>query len=313
MKKNLYLIAILIFALLVTSCGTPAPEVTEQAPVAPVNASPEQTITIGVVSDDPADEIATFQPLADYLAKNLADQNILADRIVVTATPEDMAAKLKSGEVDLYFESPYGAVLAYENAGAIPLLRRWKGGIGEYYGVIVTLKSSNLARLSDLQGKMIAFEDAGSTSGYILPKALFVSQGFTLAEKPEATSSVNPDEVGYYFTGSTENSFALLLAGKVDAVAVQFDDYDELPADQKDQTEVIGKTQAVPRHLVMASPKLTSTLRQAIINVLMNMENSEEGLSLLAATEETARFDLFPPLGPEKTMTGLQEIFNVVK
>lgn len=313
MKKNLYLITTLIFALIATSCGTPAPEVTEQAPVVPVNASPEQTITIGIVSDDPADEIATFQPLADYLAKNLADQNILTGKVVVTATLEDMQAKLKSGEVDLFFESPYGAVQAYENAGAIPLLRRWKKGIGEYYGEIVTLKSNNYSSLSNLLGKIIAFEDSGSTSGYILPKSLFVSQGFTLTEKPEATSSVNPDEVGYYFTGSTENSFALLLAGKVDAVAVQFDDYADLPADQKDQTKVIGKTQAVPRHLVMASPKLNSPLRQAIINVLVNMENSEEGLSLLAATEETARFDLFPPLGPEKTMTGLQEIFNVVK
>lgn len=314
MKKNFYLLAIVIFALLFTSCGTPAPTVEEQAPVAaPVSASPEQTISIGVVSDDPADEIETFQPLADYLAKNLADQNILAGKVVVTTTFEDMTAKLKSGEVDLFFESPYGAVQAYENAGAIPLLRRWKGGIGEYYAEIITLKSNNYNSLSDLKGKMIAFEEPTSTSGHILPKSLFISQGFTITEKTEAVSIVEPEEVGYYFTGSTENSLALLLAGKIDAVAVQFDDYEELPADQKDQTRVIGKTQSVPRHMVMASPTLIPALRQAIINILVKMENSDEGLSLLAATEETARFDLFPPLGPEKTMAQLQEIFGVVR
>jgi len=313
MKKNLYLIAILVFALLVTSCGTSAPEVTEQAPVAPVNASPEQTIAIGVVSDDPADEIATFQPLADYLAQKLADQNILAGKIVITTTIEDMETKLKSSEVDLYFDSPYGAVQAYENAGAIPLLRRWKGGIGEYYSVIVVLQSSGFNRISDLRGKMVAFEDPGSTSGYILPKALFVNQGFTATEKLEATSSVDSEEIGYFFAGSTENAFALLLAGRIDAVAIQFDDYEEFPADQKDQTKVLAQTQAVPRHMVMASPMMSDALLQAVSTVLLDMENSEEGLAMLASTEKTARFDQFPPLGPEGTIKELQELFSVVR
>ena len=313
MKKNLYLVTIIIFALIAAGCGTSAPEVVEQAPVAPVNASPEQTITIGVVSDDPADEIATFQPLADYLAQKLADQNILAGKVVVTATLEDMEAKLKSGEVDLFFESPYGAVQAYENASAIPMLRRWKGGIGEYYSVIVSLNSGSVNQISDLKGGMVAFEDVGSTSGYILPKALFVSQGFTATEKQEATSSVEVEEIGYFFAGSTENAFALLLDGRIDAVAMQLDDYEEFPTDQKDQTKVIAQTQAVPRHMVMASPTLDDAFRQAISAVLLDMENSEEGLAMLALTEETTRFDQFPPLGPEGTMKELEELFSFVR
>jgi phosphonate transport system substrate-binding protein len=312
MKKNLYLIMILIFALIATGCSA-SPEVTEQAPIAPVNASPEQTITIGVVSDDPADEIATFQPLADYLAKKLAGQNILAGKIVVAATPEEMAAKLESGEVDLFFESPYGAVQAYEEASAIPLLRRWKGGIDEYYAVIVTLNSGSINRLGDLNGKMIAFEDPTSTSGYILPKALFAKQGYTVAEKNEATASVEPEEIGYFFAGSTENALALLLANKVDAVAVQSDDYEDFPPEQKDQTKVIGQTQAVPRHLVMASPRLKAAFLKAISAVLTDMENSEEGMSVLELTEQTTRFDVFPPLGPQQTMVGLVELFSAVR
>lgn len=313
MNKNLYLTAIVVFSLLFAGCSPSAPQVDEQAPAVAVKAPPEQTITIGVVSDDPADAIATFQPLAEYLAKKLADQNILASKVVVTATVEDMEAKLKSGEVDLYFESPYGAAQAYEDVGAIPLLRRWKGGIGEYYSVIVVLKSGGINGVSSLKGKMVAFEDSGSTAGYILPKALLLDQGFITTEKQEPTSSVAPDEIGYFFSGSTENSLALLLAGKIYAAAVQFDDYEELPAEQLDQIKVIAKTQAVPRHMVMASPTLSVTLRKAISAVLLDMENTEEGLAMLAQTEKTTRFDEFPPLGPARTINALVELFSTVQ
>lgn len=312
MNKNLFLILMLVFTLVFAGCSPAAPQVDEQAPAVAVKAPPEQTITIGIVSDDPADAIATFQPLAGYLAEKLADQNILAGKVVVTATVEDMEAKLISGEVDLYFESPYGATQAYEAVGAVPLLRRWKGGIGEYYSVIVALKSSGISGVSGLKGKMVAFEDPTSTSGYILPKALFENQGFTTTEKQEATSSVAQEEIGYFFSGSTDNSIALLLAGKINAAAIQFDDYEELPADQKDQTKVIVKTQAVPRHMVMASPKLSAAFRRAISAVLLDMENSEDGLAMLALTEETTRFDDFPPLGPARTINELVELFSSV-
>lgn len=314
MKKNLYIIAILIFALIATSCGTTAPKVEEQAPVAaPVNASPEQTITIGLVSDDPAEEFEVFQPLADYLAQNLADQNILTGNVVVVATLEDMEVKLKSGEVDLFIESPFGAVDVYENAGAVPVARRWKKGVGEYYSVIITLKSGNINQLNNLRGKMVAFDDPVSTSGYILPKALIVERGFTMTEKSEPAASVEADEIGYYFAQSAENSIALLLANQIDAMGIELSDYEELPADQQDQTKIIAETQAVPRHMVMGSPTLDAALLQAITDVLLGMENSEEGLAVLELNEKTARFDLFPPLGPEKTMSELVELFNIVR
>lgn len=310
MKIYQYVSFVILAALLLSSCGT-TPEAQEQVAVAPVNASDEQTITIGVVSDDPADKIATFQPLADYLAQHLADQNILAGRVVVTATLDDMSAKLKTGEVDLYLESPYGAVQAYEQAGAVPLLRRWKGGISEYYGVIIALKSSNFNGLSGLRGKMVAFEDPTSTTGYFLPKALVLSRGMNMTEKTEAGSSVGAEEVGYFFAGSNENALALLLAKRIDAVAMQFDDYEEFSEAQREQTEIIGKTQSVPRHIVMASPLLNGSLMEAISSVLLGMENSEAGLAMLELTEATTRFDQFPPLGPERTMAELVELFSV--
>jgi len=45
-------------------------------------------------------------------------------------------------------------------------LRSWKGGAAEYWSVILTERRSGINSLQDLLGKIIAFEDAGSTSAY---------------------------------------------------------------------------------------------------------------------------------------------------
>ncbi len=301
-------ILLMVMALLLVGCGaeatpvSPAPE----ANAAPVNASAEQTITIGVISDDPAEKIALFQLTAEYLAEHLSNNGILASKVVVTASQEEMNAKLIAGEVDIFFESPYGAIQAYQQAGAVPLLRRWKKGVSEYYSVIVVSASSSINSIAGLQGKMIAFEDAGSTSGYFLPKSFLEENQYQLSAKPDESSSVSADEIGYFFTGSLENSLALLLANKIDAMALQAGDFEDLSEGEGEELKIIGQTTAVPRHIVLVSPQMPDALRDAVRDVLINMENSDEGLEVLLLTEKTVRFD---PL-PEGTIESLEVLFS---
>ena len=295
-------------ALLLTGCGaeatpvSPAPE----ANAAPVNASAEQTITIGVISNDPAEKIALFQLTAEYLAEHLTNNGILASKVVVTASQEEMNAKLIAGDVDIFFESPYGAIQAYQQAGAVPILRRWKKGVSEYYSVIVVSANSSINSIAGLQGKMIAFEDAGSTSGYFLPKSFLEENQYQLNAKSDESSSVSADEIGYIFSGSVENSLALLLVNKIDAMALQAGDFEDLSEGQKEELRIIGQTAAVPRHIVLVSPQMPDALRDAVRDVLINMENSEEGLEVLLLTEKTVRFD---PL-PEGTIESLEVLFS---
>ncbi len=306
MRTQYYLVVILVLSILVTGCGatpaTPEPE----ADIVPINASAEQTITIGIVSDDPAEKIALFQLTAEYLAKHLTNNGILASKVVVTASQEEMNAKLAAGDVDIFFESPYGAIQAYEQAGAVPILRRWKKGVSEYYSVIVVSASSSIDSIEELQGKIIAFEDIGSTSGYFLPKSFLEENQYQLSAKTDESSSVSADEIGYIFTGSPENSLALLVVNKIDAMALQAGDFEDLSEEQREELRIIGQTAAVPRHIVLVSPQMPDALRDAVRDILINMENSEEGLEVLLLTEKTVRFD---PL-PEGTIQSLEVLFS---
>lgn len=296
-------------AMILSACQ-PAP-VEIPSTLAPQQLTNEQIITIGIVSDDPAGTIEKFQPLADYLAKNLAEDGILAGQVVVSPDQDSMNSSLQDGSVDLFFESPFGAIKAYE-AGAIPLLRRWKSGIPQYHTLIVVQKESRITTIEQLMGKMIAFEDSGSTSGYLLPKAYLVNQGFTVAEKTEATSPVDGTEIGYFFTGAVENSFAQLSAGVVAAAAIQSDDFEEFSQADKDQLNIVATTPDVPRHVALVSSRMTKALRDHLVEVLMGMEQTEEGKSVLQATEKTARFDKFPD-GAVASLEALQELFAPIQ
>src|SRR6185503_10062521 len=106
--------------------------------------------------------------------------------IIVAPTAGQMIKLLEEKRVDLYMESPYPTYLINRLGAAKLLLRRWKGGIAEYRSLIFTRKENGIARLEDLRGKIIAFEDPGSTSGYFLPKLLLLKKGFSVVGKPSA-------------------------------------------------------------------------------------------------------------------------------
>ena len=69
--------------------------------------------------------------------------------------------------------------------------------------------------MDDFVGKVLAFEDPYSTSGFLLPAGTLVQQGFTLREVSRPDANVAPGEIGYYFALDEENTVELLLRGLV--------------------------------------------------------------------------------------------------
>src|SRR5258708_34707785 len=82
--------------------------------------------------------------------------------------------------------------------------------MSEYRCVIFTSKASRITRLEDLRGKMIVFEDPGSTSGYFLPKLLLFEKRFRVAEKPDLSTKVLAGEIGYIFANSEKKDVKML-------------------------------------------------------------------------------------------------------
>src|SRR6266498_2500064 len=182
-KYPLSLISLVVI-LIISGCqSTSVTPNVASTPTPAVNLTQKQVLSIGIISDDPAGTIEGFQPMIDYLAKQMSDLGIAKGEVVVTPDFDTLNAKLKSGEVDLFYETAYGALDAFENAGAIPLVRGWRKELDEYHSTIFVKKDTNITSVDDMRGHLIAFAEPDSTSGYFLPKAFLISSGYNLFER----------------------------------------------------------------------------------------------------------------------------------
>ncbi len=153
-------LGILALVITLTACGT----TTATSPTIPTStlqpaATTARNIVIGDISDKPSKKIQQLQPLADYLALKLAPFGVGAGTVKIAPDMPTMIRWLKSGEVDIYFDSPYPAMVISDQSGAQPILRRWKDGVAEYNSIVFVRNDSGIASVTELKGHMLGDDE----------------------------------------------------------------------------------------------------------------------------------------------------------
>ena len=268
-----------------------------------------ETISLGMVSEKPRERIEEYRDFVNYLARKLSSTPGIKGSVVVARTAPQLAKLLEEKKIDFYMDSAYPTFLINEQTGGKLLLRRWKRGVSEYRSLLFTRRDSGITRLEDLRGKIIAFEDPGSTSGYFLPKALLLRRGFPLAEKSSLQANVSPKEIGYLFAhGSEENVVNWVLLRKVAAGAFSNNDFDELDEKRKAELVILAETEKITRHLLSVRKDLGPALVNRLKEILLSMHNDEEGRKILKKADKTTKFDLLPG-GEEMVYQKIRELF----
>jgi phosphonate transport system substrate-binding protein len=255
-----------------------------------------KTITLGIVAETHRKEIeAHFQDFVRYLAGKLSSGSAIEGRIAMAPTQPRLAQLLTEKKADFYMESPYPTYLINDVYGAGKLLlRRWKGGMSEYESLIFTKKNGATKHLEDLRGRIIAFEDPGSTSGHFLPKLFLSRKGFKLSAKTGTEANLSPGEVGYIFAYSQDKLVDLVLTEQVAAGAFSNDDYATLDAGKKSDITILAQTDRLPRHLLSIRRDLAPALADRLEKLLLSMDQDAEGRRILQKTDGTTKFDTLP-------------------
>ncbi len=213
--KPLFLVMslLLVLALTLGACATPAEAPTE-APAPPTEAPPPPP------TEEPMPEIGTpdhpikvlFVPSVDanmivsggeVMADALNEATGLTFEVVVptsyAATIEEMCA---SPDDTIGFIPAFGYVLANDLCGVDVSQRAVRRGWGVYWTMFVVGRDSDIQELADLEGKKWAYPDAGSTSGYLVPKVMLDEAGITTGETLEAGG--HPQSVRAVYTGEAD-------------------------------------------------------------------------------------------------------------
>lgn len=299
-------------SLLIFAIAALLPVLTPGAPNAAQTAGAvkREAISLGLVSEISQKEIEEhFREFARYVARKLSSATEFEGRVVIAPRPLQLAKLLEEKTVDFYMESPYPTYLINKQGVAVLILRRWKGGLAEYRSLIFTKTDSGVSRLEDLRGKMIAFEDPGSTSGYFLPKVLLLKKGYRLTEKSGLEAKVSPGEIGYIFGSTDRNVVSLVLAKRVAAGAVSSDDHATLDEKTRAGVAVMAETESFPRHLVSVRKDLPPAVTKRLKEILLSMDRDDEGRKILQRIDNTTKFDLLPG-GEEMVRRKLVELFR---
>ncbi len=116
-----------------------------------------------------------FQPLLDYLGKNLNKKVVFATGLDY----DDTIDKFVNGTFDMGYIGPSPYVLATrKNKNALKLIAGIETNNEPYfYAIIVARKDSNITKLEDLKGKRFAFGSRRSTLSFYLPFYMLEKKG----------------------------------------------------------------------------------------------------------------------------------------
>lgn len=297
----------LMMPFLLVACS-----MTMEATPEAATAVPDRAIVFGDISDEPAETIAGTQPIADYVAAQLGAYGITRGEVKIAPDLETMIQYMADGEVDIYFDSPYPALVVSQQTGAMPVLRRWKYGVSAYHSVFIARKDSGLSSLEDLQGKMVAFEESFSTSGYMLPLSFLMEQGMNPVEKANPETAVATDEVGYVFSTADNTTIQWVVSGKVPVGVIDNVTFDILlPEETREGLIILAATEDVPRQVMVLREEIEPELAAAIQQILINIDEQADAQMAL---EEflTTEFDEFPE-GAEAALARMQTLYELVQ
>jgi phosphonate transport system substrate-binding protein len=267
------------------------------------------TLVIGSIARNIKKELRNFGPLADYLSTRLSAVGYSDAKLAVVTSAGEMARRLRSGEIDIYIDSPFAVADIGRKSGAKPFLRRWKKGQAEYYTLFVVREDSAINSLGDLRGKIVAFDEPFSSSGYFLPKGMVMERGYPMVEVRDTDARIPDDAIGYVFSMDDINSMFWVLQGKVHATAVSPEHFARFKKKNVGQFRVLARSRNIPRHVVAHRADLNPAVVGELERVLTTMEGTEAGRKALEGFQNTTRFDRFPD-GVEATFASINAMLD---
>jgi len=223
-----------------------------------------QTFTLSVVPQyTPVDIGLRWTPLLRRLEAETGYgfQLRLVDKIPKFETD------FQSGTPDLVYLNPYHMMMAARSQGYIPLVR----GADPLYGLLVIDKASPIKRLSDLNGKTLAFPAPNAFGASLYMRAL-------LLEKEGLRFT--PDYVGTH-----QNVYRHVIMGEAAAGGGINATLQKESAALRGRLTILYTTPDVAPHPLAAHPRIPRATRERIIAAMFKIGRDPAGRKLLADVE----------------------------
>lgn len=244
-------------------------------PVQAVNSStnrqgpPLRVAVAAVVS--PRETLKGYQELFEYLSTKMGRPV----EIIQGQTYAETNERLRSGNIDLAIVCSGAYVEGNRDFGMELLVAPRIKGQTFYRSVIIVPYDSEAQDIFDLKGKVFAFTDPMSYSGWIAPTHMLYQKGVT----PEAFFQKS------IFTYSHDNSIKAVADKLVDGAAVDslvFEYTVTRNPEYNRKIKIIGYSEPVGNPPIVINPQLDENTKKRLKDVFLTMHEDEQGRRALA-------------------------------
>ncbi len=237
-------------------------------------ASGDKELLIGLIPEQNIfKQIERYKPLAIYLSKRTG----IGVRLTILSRYGDIIDRFVQRGLDGAFFGDLTGALAIEKLDIEPLVRPENlDGSTSSYGYIIVRKDSGIRSVADMKGKVVAFVDRATVTGYLFPLAYFRSRG---------VKSLEGFFSEYYFTGSHDSSVYAVLDGRADIGCVKNTIYNNLVSRDptiREELRIIAKSPLMPESTLCLRRDLPEEVKKSVKDVLLAMDRDREGRKILA-------------------------------
>ena len=241
--------------------------------------SAQQVLRVTAIPDESPTELARK---AAPLMKHLEAQ--LGMKVEYTPVTDYAAAveALASRKVDLAWFGGFTFVQAQQRSGgkAVPIAQREED---EKFRSVFITSDPAIRTLADLKGKDVSFGSQSSTSGHLMPRSVLLQAG------------LDPDRdfrrVAY--SGAHDATIASVVAGKVQAGALNISVWEKFVADKRVDTSkvfVIHTTQPYYDYNWTVHADMPVALREKLTRALLSLSRSDPAGKEILDLQRATRF-----------------------
>ncbi len=276
MNKRVYILLALSFALLFCSC------MSQERRIEKANrnlGSKSNPIKMYFVPSMEAGKVVTS---GEAIAAHLHEATGFHFKIAVPTSYAAVIEALGTNQADIAWLSTYAYILAKQKYNSEVRLMTVRNGLKAYRGQFVAASNSGINSIDDIQGRVIAYTDAASTSGYIYPSAI-------LKQK-----EISPKD--FFFAGGHPQAILSVYSGRADVACTYWSPEDETgkPKDAREKLlethadiferiSIIGFTDWIPNDTVTFRKTIPSEIESTIVDALLAFSQSSIGKETLKA------------------------------
>jgi len=224
--------------------------------------SQEKIYKIGVVPQFETRRLhSTWNPILEHLNKLTGYQF----KLVGAPTINDFEIAFMQGKYDFAYMNPYHFILANQLQGYLPLVR----DIGKkLHGVLVVNKNSGINKVSQLDGKVIAFPAPNALGASLLMRQE-LNDDFSIKIKPS-------------YVNSHDSVYLNVLLGEALAGGGVQKTFNKQPAQYQNSLKILYKTRSVAAHPLVVNSNISKQVRDKVFKALLAMGKTKTGADLLA-------------------------------